>query len=219
MAAVPAVVNSRSASTRALSAQLRLAPKPAPTSSEKLQKSLDGLFPDMMVEGTRSYLLNVTTSLTKASSRAHDYFSRVSHMLAFERMMRSFMQLTAAVSPFPMNAMAANCWNGMFMPGGKGAPSAWGLPSASAQPVNPALAFFSNAMQPQPAAPNAMQAWGLPASTQQSNPLSLFAGMFEQQKTASSQNQPWSDYNGLLIVPMIYLAAAPSPESWWNFGL
>ncbi len=213
MAAVPAVVNSRSASTRALSAQLRLAPAAAPTPSEKLQKSLDELFPDLMVEGTRNCLLNVTTSLTKASSRAHDYFSRVSHMLAFERMMRSFMQLTAAVSPFPMNAMAANCWNGMFMPSTQPAPSSWGLPAASAQPANPALAFFANAMQ----LPNAVQAWGVPASAQQSNPMSLFAGMFQPQK-AASQNQPWSDYNPLLIVPMVYLAAAPTPESWWNLG-
>jgi hypothetical protein len=134
-------------------------------------------------------------------------------MLAFERMMRSFMQLTAAVSPFPMNALAANCWNGMFMPGTQPAPSSWGLPAPSAQPANPALTFFANAMQPT----NAVQAWGVPASTQQPNPLSLFAGMFQPQK-ASSQNQPWSDYNALFIVPMAYLAAAPTPESRWNLG-
>lgn len=219
MAAVPAVVTYPFASTRASSAQLRLAPAAAPTPSDKLQKSLDDLFPDLMVEGTRSYLMNVTTSLTKASSRAHDYFSRVSHMLAFERMMRNFMQLTAAVSPFPMNAMAANCWNGMFMSGNQPAPAPWGLPAASAQPANPALAFFAGAMQPNPTAPNAVHAWSLPASTQQSNPLSLFAGMFQPQKAASSHNQPWSDYNALLVVPMVYLAAAPSPESWWNLGL
>ena len=216
MAAVPAVANSRSALAQASPAQLNLVPTEASTPSAKLQKSLDDLFPDLMVQGTRNCLLNVTTSLTKASSSAHNYFARVSYMLAFERMMRGFMQATAAIMPFPMHAMAATGWNGMFMPAGQAAASAWGLPAPAAPQPNPALAFLMNALQPQAATPNTMQAWCAPAGGHQPNPLSMLAGMFQPQAAAPSQ--PWPDYNALLMVPMAYLAAAPGPESWWSFG-
>jgi hypothetical protein len=214
MAAVPALVRF----DYPLFPALASTPQPAPAaSSEKLQESLKTLFPDLMVHGTRSYLLNVTTALTKAGNRSHQYFGRVSNILAFERMMREFMQLTAAVSPFPMNFAAANCWNGMFMPG-QSAPSPWAFPSTTAQPANPALSFLSGGFQPQQPASNPMQFWGTPAPAQPANPMSLFAGAFQPQSAAARQAAPWSDYNALSFVPMAFLAAAPMPESWWNFG-
>src|SRR5262245_60979210 len=90
----------------------------------KLHKSLQTVFPDLLVHGTRGALLSMTTSLTKVSGQAHRYFARVSQMLAFERMMRSFMRLTAAMSPFPIDLSAANCWSYLLL-GARQEPSPW----------------------------------------------------------------------------------------------
>ena len=46
-------------------------------------------FPAYIVDVTRNALLSFTTSLTKASSQAHDFFSKLGQYFAFERMMRN----------------------------------------------------------------------------------------------------------------------------------
>lgn len=179
--------------------------QPTPSGeSGKLQRSLETLFPDLLIHGTHSTLLGMTTSLTKVSGRTHQYFSRVSQILAFERMMRSFMRMTAAMSPFPIDAGAANYWTSMFMPQQQAA-SPWAFALPKPQQTN-ALPFFSNPFQPQtpkPAAPT------LPA---------FFANAFQQQTAASSQATAWSDYSALMIVPMALMMAAPSMDQMWAPG-
>jgi hypothetical protein len=131
----------------------------SPDTSTKLQEALDKLFPDLLVHGTRNALLSMTTSLTKVSGHAHQYFARVSQVLAFERMMRSFAGLAAAMSPFPMDLIAGNFWNGLF-PSGRQIPSPWPYPAAqSQQPPLAMMPFLPNAFQARPANPNPMQAW------------------------------------------------------------
>ncbi len=153
MAAVPALMRSYNS----------LLPKFPSYSSEaladepsKLDGALKTLFPDLLVHGTRSYLLGMTSSLTKVSSQAHQYFTRLSQVLAFERMMRSFVRLTAAVSPFPIDTAALNYWNGLFLSGPQAA-AAWGYPAA--KPQVPALPFFGGTAAQRPAAMGQMPAW------------------------------------------------------------
>jgi hypothetical protein len=160
--------------------------------SAKLQKSLATLFPDLLVHGTRNWLLNVTTALTKVSGQAHRYFARLSYALAFERMVRSFMQLTATVSAFPMDFGAANGWSGLFLPGPQTA-APWGY-SAPKQLQPPATHFAG---------------MSLPAMYPPA--MSLLAG-------PASPSQSWADYSAMFIVPLALLAAAPMTENWWKFG-
>jgi hypothetical protein len=125
--------------------------------SARLQKSLETLFPDLLVHGTRNCLLSMTTSLTKISGQAHQYFARVSQVLAFERMMRNFMQMAAAMSPFSMDVAAANAWSGLF--GGQQMPSPWNY-LQPAQPQNPIFAsLFANAFQSRDNSRGQVQPW------------------------------------------------------------
>jgi hypothetical protein len=175
-----------------------------PDERGKLQRSLETLFPDMLVHGTHSTLLGMTSSLTKVSGRTHQYFSRVSQILAFERMMRSFVRMTAAMSPFPVDAGAANYWTNMMMPQQQAA-SPWAFPAPQPKPSN-VLPFFPNLFQPQPAKPAAP---ALPA---------FFANPFQQQAPAASQASVWPDYSALMIVPMALMMAAPSMDQMWGGG-
>ena len=172
--------------------------------STKLQRSLETLFPDMLVHGTHSTLLGMTTSLTKVGSQAHQYFSRVSQILAFERMMRSFVRMTTAMSPFPVNFGAANGWANMFMPQPQST-LPWAFPVTQPKPA-PAnmLPFFASAFQPQPAAPNPAQA------------MSFFASAFQPQAKTSSPAAAWPDYSALMIVPMAMVMAAPGLGQMWG---
>ena len=155
MASVPVLARSNSLLPASSAVDGRTAPIDA---SSKLQEALGTLFPDLLVHGTRNALLSMTTSLTKVSGHAHQYFARVSQVLAFERMMRSFARLTAAVSPFPMDFIAANCWNALF-PSGQQISSPWSYPVAPSRPPVAMMPFLPNAFQPRPANPNPMQAW------------------------------------------------------------
>jgi hypothetical protein len=148
----------------------------------RLQKSLETLFPDLLLHGTRSCLLNMTSSLTKVSGRAYDFFSHLSQALAFERMMRSFMRFTAAASPFPVDF--GSLWSGMLMPA-----SPWGFPMQQPKPA-PALGFFT----PQPEIAN----YRLPAM-----PF-LPAGF---QPPAPPPAASWPDYGMMMFAPMAMLAA------------
>jgi hypothetical protein len=127
--------------------------------SARLQKSLETLFPDLLVHGTRNCLLSMTTSLTKVSGQAHQYFARVSQVLAFERMMRNFMQMAAAVSPFPMNALAANAWSGMFG-ASQQMPSPWSYLLQPPKSQNPVFApFLANAFPSRDGRASQVQPW------------------------------------------------------------
>jgi hypothetical protein len=170
--------------------------------SSKLQRSLETLFPDLLVHGTHSTLLGMTTSLTKVGSQAHRYFSRVSQILAFERMMRSFVRLAGAMSPFPVDFGAAQSWTNMFMPQQQNS-SPWAFPPQQPAQAN-ALPFFPSPFQPKPAAN--------PAPT-----MPFFASAFQPQTTASGQ-MAWPDYSALMIVPMALLMAAPSMDQFWGTG-
>lgn len=170
--------------------------------STKLQRSLETLFPDMLVHGTHSTLLGMTTSLTKASSQTHQYFSRVSQILAFEGMMRSCMRMATAMSPFPVDFGAARYWASMFTPQPQ-APSPWAFPVQQPKQAN-ILSFFPNAFQPQP--PAASHATGMP----------FFANAFQPQMPASAKASTWLDYSELMIVPMALLMAAPCVDQMWG---
>ena len=153
MAAVPALARSNSLLP---SGAVRGQSVPADPSA-KLDKALKTLFPDLLVHGTHNTLLSMTSSLTKVSGQAHQYFARVSHVLAFERMMRNFAQLTAAMSPFPMDA---NYWNALFRSGPQ-APAPWpyAAPQLPPQPASTLMPFLPDVFQPRPPAPRPMQAW------------------------------------------------------------
>ena len=134
----------------------KVSPDRSAASGEKLQNALQSLYPDLLVHGTRNCLLSMTTALTKVSSRTHQYFARVSQILAFERMMRSFMQFAAAASPFPLDQAVKNCWQGLLS-GQANAIQPWGYSTAlskqpSAMPFLtgffPAGALPSSAPQP-----------------------------------------------------------------------
>jgi hypothetical protein len=150
--------------------------KPA-VDSARLQKSLETLFPDLLLHGTRSCLLGMTSSLTKVSGRAHDFFSHLSQALAFDRMMRSFMRFTAAVSPFP--ADFGNLWSGMLLP-----TSPWGFPIQQPKPAS-ALGFFT---PPQ----SQMTGYGSPGMP-----------FLPAQRPAAT----WPDYVMMMFAPMAMLAA------------
>jgi hypothetical protein len=171
--------------------------------TSKLERSLETLFPDLLVHGTHNTLLSMTTSLSTASSRTHQYFSRVSQILAFERMMRSFIRMTAAMSPFPINPGAANYWTNMFMPQAQ-TPSPWAFATPQAKPAT-AMPFFANPFQSQP------QASADPAMT-------FLANAFQAQPAASAQKSAWPDYSELMIVPMALMMAAPSMDQMWGTG-
>lgn len=165
----------------------------------QLQRSLETLFPDILLHGTRSCLLSMTTSLTKVSGEAHDYFSRLSQMLAFERMIRSFVRLTAAVSPFPVEF--GNVWGGALLSAPQ-PPSPWGFPASQAKPL-PAMGFFAPF---QPQASVRSQARAMPF---------LPAGF---QPPAPRPTPQWPDYGMMMLMPMALLAAAPSIEAMWGLA-
>jgi hypothetical protein len=156
--------------------------KPA-VDSARLQKSLETLFPDLLLHGTRSCLLGMTSSLTKVSGKAHDFFSHLSQALAFDRMMRSFMRFTAAASPFPVEF--GNLWSGMMQPA-----SPWGFPMQQPKPAS-ALGFFTPS-QPQ------MAGYGSPG-------MRFPSGGF--QPPAQRPSASWPDYGMMMFAPMAMLAA------------
>jgi hypothetical protein len=165
MAAVPALAyfpNSAMSSQR----------KAGKVDPSKLERALETLFPDLLVHGTRSYLLGMTTSLTKVSTQAHQYFTRFSQVLAFERMMRSFARLTAAASPFPVDT-ALNYWGGLFL-ANQATSGVWGY--TAPKPAQPQALPFFGAMLGQPqVAPNAIPAWSDYASLFMVPAAALFA--------------------------------------------
>lgn len=189
-------------------------PMPADDEAAKLQKSLQTLFPDLLVHGTRSALLSMTTSLTKVSGQTHRYFARVSQMLAFERMMRSFMRLTAAMSPFPIDFSAANCWSHMLT-ASQHAPSPWGCldPAHPSQAPSP----WSYLTPQQPQMPPSPWSYLIPAPQPQAPAVMPFFPNTMQPGSAA-QPQAWPDYSPLFIIPVALIAAAPLAEAWWGFG-
>jgi hypothetical protein len=170
--------------------------------SARLQRSLETVVPDMLVHGTHSTLLGMTTSLTKVGSQTHQYFTRVSQILAFERMMRSMMRLTAAMSPFPVDFGAATGWAGMLMPQQPQIPSPWALPTSQAKPA--ATLPFLAAFQPKPSVPKTPTV------------ADLFATALQPQGAAPAKTSAWPDYSELMIVPMALMLAAPSVQQMWR---
>ena len=156
MAAVPALARSNSLLP---AGSVRGQSLPADPSA-KLDKALKTLFPDLLVHGTRNTLLGMTSSLTKVSGQAHQYFARVSHVLAFERMMRNFAQLTAVMSPFPVDVMAGNYWNALFRSAPQApAPWSYAAPQLAPQPAPALMPFLPDVFQPRQATPKPVQAW------------------------------------------------------------
>jgi hypothetical protein len=198
MAAVPAVSRAEYPLLPVAGADGRATPF---DEKAKLQRSLETVFPDMLVHGTHSTLLGMTTSLTKVGSQTHQYFTRVSQILAFERMARSMMRLTAAMSPFPVD-FGASGWAGMFMPQQPQIPSPWAFPAPQARPAaaHPFLAAF----QPQPAMPKTPTA------------ADLFATAFQPKVATPAKASAWPDYSELMIVPMALMLAAPSVDLMWR---
>jgi hypothetical protein len=190
--------------------------------SNKLQRSLETLFPDMLLHGAHSTLLGMTTSLTKVSSQTHQYFSRVTQILAFDRMMRNFMRMTAAMLPFPVEFGAAQYWANILAPQPQ-APSPWAFPVQQPHPAH-VLPFFANVFQPQPAPPSrnaAMPFFGNAFQPQPALPghnaaMPFFANVFQPQPPAPSKASPWPDYSELMIVPMALLMAAPRVDQMWG---
>jgi hypothetical protein len=163
---------------------------------DKLQKSLETLFPDLVVHGTRSCLLGMTTSLTKVGGETHQYFTRLSQVLAFERMMRGFMRFAEAVSPFPIDQ--GHMWSGAFLPAPQH-PSPWGFPPQQQKPV-PAYGFFAPLQVPKPA----------PVPS----PMNAFLPAIFQQVDARRPASAWPDYGPMMFIPMALMAAAPSMAMW-----
>lgn len=106
----------------------------------------------------RKSLLSFTTSLTKVSSQAHDFFAHINSYLAFERMMRNcfgwMMPSTSVLS------MAATPNWFAFMPQtlSKPVPQTV-LPMNDSLPIYGTMMALSAAMMS--LAPTAMQAWGI----------------------------------------------------------
>lgn len=86
-----------------------LVPFPAATESKKKAPSAEPLpddLPDYLVYVTRNALLAGTTSLTKASTEAYDFFTKLCQFLAFERFMRSVAAWwMPGMTPFYMNGV------------------------------------------------------------------------------------------------------------------
>jgi hypothetical protein len=146
----------------------------------------------------------MTTSLTKVGSQVHQYFTRVNQVLAFERMMRDVLTMTAAMSPFPVDTNLTNYWASMFMPQVARPVSPWAFPAPQPKPVT-GMDFFASAFsQAMPAAKPATA----PAS---GVPMAFFANPFQpQQPTPAPASSVWPDYSRLMIVPMAMMMAAPS---------
>ncbi len=62
---------------------------PAPFAGNVMHDVLSRSLPGFIVNCTRSVLLHITTSITRVSSRAHEFFTRLSNTLAYGRMMHS----------------------------------------------------------------------------------------------------------------------------------
>ena len=123
------------------------------TSSIRLSKPCSPIF---WFPGTRGYLRGTTASLSKVSTQAHQYFTRLSQILAFERMIRSFARLTVAASPFPVDT-ALNYWGSLFL-ADQPTPGVWGYPAS--KPAQPPVSPFFGAMLGQPqTGPGASPAW------------------------------------------------------------
>jgi hypothetical protein len=127
-----------------------------PVDSGKLDGALKTLFPDLLVHGTRSYLLGTTASLSKVSTQAHHYFTRISQILAFERMMRSFARLPGAASPFPVDT-ALNYWGVLFL-AHQATSGVWGYP-APKPAQQPVLPFFGAMLGQPQMTPSVAPAW------------------------------------------------------------
>jgi hypothetical protein len=177
--------------------QSHLLALPAPNSRNKYAKTRweEQSFPDYIVDVTRNSLLSFTTSLTKVSSQAHDYFSRLSAALAFERMMRNCMgwMMPGFNPPSPMGVAPmgfgmSNMWEfpSMFA----------GIPLAAPQPRQQQCpTWFGTAML----APPKLQP--KPAPTPE--PLAVAA-----QLTAGA----------LFALPAAFLAMAPSLLQAWSLA-
>ena len=63
----------------------------------------DGMISELVLTGTRQYLLSTTMSLAKISNAADRYFSRLGAILAVERAMRDFVRLTSVFLPCGMS--------------------------------------------------------------------------------------------------------------------
>jgi hypothetical protein len=129
--------------------------------------------PEYVAYVARKSLLSFTTSLTKVSSQAHDFFAQINGYLAFERMMRNcFGWMMPSITPpmrMPMSTPVATTsmqqmWTTpdwfAFMPQALPKPRAAAFPINDDFPIYGALmamsaTFFS-------LAPATMQAWGLP---------------------------------------------------------
>lgn len=85
----------------------QLVPGASMKRSLRASKPLPDDLPDYMVYMTRNALLTVTEPLADAFKQIHDFFMRVSQMLAFERLIRS-------MTPWPLQNAAFGAYG--FMP-------------------------------------------------------------------------------------------------------
>jgi hypothetical protein len=133
----------------------------------------DRNLPEYVAYVARKSLLSFTTSLTKVSSQAHDFFAHVNSYLALERMMRNCFgwMMPSVTSPLQLpismatqsvpQIWAAPNWFA-FMPQTLSKPE----PRAAAFPINDNFTIYGTMMAFSAAlfslAPTTMQAWGMP---------------------------------------------------------
>lgn len=154
--------------------------------SEPDERGTSRDLPAYIVDVTRNTLLSFTTSLTKASSQVHDFFSTLNQYFALERMMRTCFGWVMPAAPAPsslgMPQWPVPNWFSPVPPQPKPkALSWWGAEwfwSPKPQPKPQSASNFVDAamtaglpvygaLLAMPAAflslaPTMMQAWGLP---------------------------------------------------------
>lgn len=187
--------------------------KPERANSERWK---DQSFPEYIVDVTRNSLLSFTTSLTKVSSEAHDFFARINAMLAFERMMRTCMgwMMPGFAAPSAMDmGMAMGAQMGMapmgVAPVGMAMPPMWG--GANWFGAMPQLMC---APQPKPQ-PKALSWFG----------ADLLALPKSQQPAPQPKPAPLGAvadlpiYGAMLALPAAFLAMAPAMMQAWNVAV
>ncbi len=73
------------------------------------EETLPDDFPDYVVYMTRKALFAATASLSNVSTQTHDFLLRLSQMLAFDRMTRSYWSLSQAVTA-PWSQGSGQIW-------------------------------------------------------------------------------------------------------------
>jgi hypothetical protein len=170
------------------------------TKERKDRRWRDQSFPEYIVDVTRNSLLSLTTSLTKVSSQAHDFFARMSAALAFERMMRSCMGwfMPGFAAPSPMGAMGMDAV--ATMPMGLAISQMWGIPGTLSSGPQ-----FAPMQQPKAPTWFGAELFALPKPEPKPAPRAVAADL--------------PVYGALFALPAAFFAMAPSLMQAWNVAV